>query len=155
MDLRSRQTKSVTTSGRECFDIFYKRLRRHLTTIVHGGASSSDDLDKATITQTIEAYNILYSNEKSDLSHYFRTIYHIYKFIDNSEIKNKKQYASIARTQLSSYEQILLFYNCLHDNGKEKFKPYIEKYAVFKNIDESLIINEDHFGEYNKSAYGK
>mgnify|MGYP005749776779 CR=1 FL=1 len=155
LDLRSRETKAVTTSGRECFDVFYKRLRGHLTSIVHGSASSNDDLNAATIQQTLEAYNTLYSNEKSDLSHYFRTIYHIYKFIDKSEIENKKQYASIARAQLSSYEQVLLFYNCLHENGKEKFKPYIEKYGVFKNIDDSIIINEDHFGEYDKSAYGK
>lgn len=155
LDLRNRQTKAVTTSGRECFDIFYKRLRNQLTIVVYGGASSNDDLKNATIEQTLEAYSILYSNEKSDLSHYFRTIYHIYKFIDKSDIENKKQYSSIARAQLSSYEQVLLFYNCLHENGKEKFKPYIEKYAVFKNIDDSLIINEKHFDEYDKSAYGK
>lgn len=155
LDLRNKQTKAVTTSGRECFDVFYKRLRSHLTKVVYGGASSNDDLEDTTIEQTLEAYNTLYANEKSDLSHYFRTIYHIYKFIDKSDIENKKQYASIARAQLSSYEQILLFYNCLHDNGRDKFKPYIEKYAVFKNIDDSLIINEDHFGEYDKAAYGK
>lgn len=155
LDLRSRQTRAVTTSGRECFDIFYKRLRSHLTTVVYGGASSNDDLKDATIEQTLEAYSTLYSNEKSDLSHYFRTIYHIFKFIDKSDIENKKQYSSIARAQLSSYEQILLFYNCLHENGNEKFKPYIEKYAVFKNIDDSLIINEKHFNEYDKSAYGR
>ena len=155
LDLRNKQTKAVTTSGRECFDVFYKRLRNQLTVIVYGGASSNDDLKNATIEQTLEAYNTLYSNEKSDLSHYFRTIYHIYKFIDKSDIENKKQYSSIARAQLSSYEQILLYYNCLHENGKEKFKPYIEKYAVFKNIDESLIINKKHFVEYDKSAYGK
>lgn len=155
LDLRSRQTKAVTTSGRECFDIFYKRLRSHLTTIVYGGASSNDNLSNATIQQTIQAYDILYRNEKSDLSHYFRTIYHIYKFIDQSDIENKKQYASIARAQLSSYEQILLFYNCLHENGRDKFKPYIEKYAVFKNIDDSLLINDNHLSEYSKGAIGK
>jgi len=155
LDLRNRKTKSVTTSGRECFDVFYKRLRSQLTRVVYGGASTNDDLKDATIDQTLEAYNALYSNEKSDLSHYFRTIYHVYKFIDSSDIKNKKQYASIARAQLSSYEQILLFYNCLHENGREKFKPYVEKYAVFKNIDDSLIINADHLSEYKKGAFGK
>jgi hypothetical protein len=80
LDLRNRQTKAVTTSGRECFDVFYKRLRNQLTIVVYGGASSNDDLKNATIEQTLEAYSTLYSNEKSDLSHYFRTIYHIYKF---------------------------------------------------------------------------
>lgn len=155
LDLRNRQTKAVTTSGRECFDVFYKRLRNELTDVVYGSLSSNDNLNNATIEQTLEAYSALYSKEKSDLSHYFRTIYHIYKFIDKSNIENKKQYSSIARAQLSSYEQVLLFYNCLHENGNEKFKPYIEKYEVFKNIDYSLIINEKHFEEYDKRAYGK
>ena len=155
LDLRNKQSKVVTTLGRECFDVFFKRLRNHLRTIMYGGASANDNLEGASIAQTLEAYQILYNNEKSDMSHYFRTIYHIYKFIDTSEIKNKKQYTSIARAQLSSYEQVLLFYNCLHSNGLEKFKPLIEKYAVFKNLDYSLLINQDHLDEYDKSAYGK
>jgi len=112
-----------------------------------------EDLSNVSIEKSIKAYNSLYNDEKSNLSHYFRTFYHIIKFIDNSEIENKKQYISIARAQLSSYEQIIIFYNCLHDNGKEKFKPLIEKYALFKNIDESLIFNEAHLLEYNESAY--
>lgn len=153
LDLRERRTKSVTVSGRECFDTFYIRLTRHINH-VSSQSSSPRPLNQKTITELLQAYNILYSDEKSDLSHYFRTIYHIYKFIDNSEIKNKKQYASIARAQLSSYEQILLFYNCLHENGREKFKPLIEKYSVFKNIDRSLIFNEEHFKEYDDRAYG-
>lgn len=155
LDLRSGKLRTVTTSGRECFDVFYKRLRNHLKTIVHGKNSSNEDLSGASIDQSLNAYEILYINERSDLSHYYRTIYHIYKFIDTSEIKNKKQYASIARAQLSSYEQILLFYNCLHQNGAKKFKPLIEKYAVFKNIDESLIFNQEHFNEYDRKARGE
>lgn len=155
LNLRNRQTKEIVTSGRGCFKVFYRRLRNLLNEVVYGRQTSSDELEGATIEQTLEAYNNFYSNEKSDLSHYFRTIYHIYKFIDKSDIENKKQYSSIARAQLSSYEQILLFYNCQHENGKKKFKFYIEKYAVFKNIDVSLIINKEHLNEYDKSAYGK
>ena len=87
------------------------------------------------------------------MSHYFRTLYHIIKFVDKSTIENKKQYTSIVRAQLSSYEQVMLFYNCLHDNGNEKFKPLIEKYSLFKNLDTSLIFNQQHLDEYEDSAY--
>lgn len=155
LDVRNRSTKVVTTSGRDCFEVFFKRINLHLNTIIYGNSSGSGDLSKCSIKQAVEAYDRFYSNDKSDMSHYFRTIYHIIKFIDTSDIDNKKQYTSIVRAQLSSYEQILLFYNCLHENGIEKFKPLIETYALFKNIDSSLIINQEHMDEYNDGAYGR
>ena len=105
--------------------------------------------------QAIEAYDIFYKKSRADLSHYFRTLYHIIKFIDQSEITDKAQYTSITRAQLSSHEQIMLFYNCLHINGKEKFKPLIEKYALLKNLDRSYIVNKDFLDEYERSAYGE
>jgi len=155
LDIRNKKTLAVTTSGRDCFVVFYRRLANHLNSIIYGEASAMKDLSGATTVQTVEAYDKLYSDDKSDMSHYFRTIYHIIKFVDKSEIENKKQYISIARAQLSSYEQILIFYNCLHENGNEKFKPLIEKYALFKNIDSSLVINQEHLKEYKKGAYGQ
>lgn len=153
LDIRNRKTLSVTTTGRDCFVIFYKRLYAYLDIITKENLEMKD-IKHASINQIIEAYDKLYSEDKSDMSHYFRTIYHIIKFIDTSDIENKKQYISIARAQLSSYEQILIFYNCLHENGREKFKPLIEKHALFKNIDRSLIINQEHLNQYLKSAYG-
>lgn len=154
LDIRNKSTLVVTTSGRDCFEVFYKRLNSHLISLIYGEGSNGGDITKATVDQAITAYDKFYTKDKSDMSHYFRTIYHIIKFVDKSEIVNKKQYISIARAQLSSYEQILIFYNCLHENGNEKFKPLIEKYALFKNIDSSLVINQEHLKEYKKEAYG-
>lgn len=154
LDIRNRKTLAVTTSGRDCFVIFYKRLSNYLDAIIDSEGTGMKELRNASIIETVEAYDKLYSEDKSDMSHYFRTIYHIIKFIDASDIENKKQYISIARAQLSSYEQILIFYNCLHENGSEKFKPLIEKYALFKNIDGSLVINQEHLNEYASGAYG-
>lgn len=150
LDLRKKGTTTVISTGRDCFEIFYKRFRTYTLT----ENKQKYNLNNTPIENTINAYNKLYDEDKSDMSHYFRTIYHIFKFIDKSEIKNKKQYTSIARAQLSSYEQIILFYNCLHGNGVEKFKPLIEKYAIFKNIDSSLLISQNHLSEYEPNAYG-
>ena len=155
IDIRNRTTLVVTTSGRDCFEVFYKRLNLHLTSVIYGESSNGGDLTQSTAEQAIEAYDRFYTKDKSDMSHYFRTFNHIIKFINKSDIENKKQYISIARAQLSSYEQILIFYNCLHENGIEKFKPLIEKYALFKNIDSSLVINQGHIKEYANGAYGR
>lgn len=152
LDLRKSSSKTdVISTGRDCFEIFYKRLQGTLQG--NNQHISGYTKQNSTAIQAINAYGQFYDNNKSDMSHYFRTLYHIIKFVDKSTIENKKQYTSIVRAQLSSYEQVMLFYNCLHDNGNEKFKPLIEKYSLFKNLDTSLIFNQQHLDEYEDSAY--
>lgn len=148
LDLR-KTNKTIIATGRDCFETFYRYLRGETEVVIGNGKS----LKSTTIDQAIQAYDRVYRKNKSDLSHYFRTIYHIFKFIDVSNIKDKKRYASIARAQLSSHEQVLLFYNCLHGNGVQKFKPLIERYCIFKNIDRELIFNSEHLKEYSNSAF--
>ena len=80
------------------------------------------------------------------LDHYFRHLYRIFKYIEDSELfteEEKYQYASMARSSLSPYELVLLFYNCLSTNGKEKFKPLIETFALFNNLRLDLLIQKD------------
>lgn len=151
LDLRRKDNKTVIATGRDCFEKFYTSLRIK----TKNSLGENIRLRESSIEQVVQAYDEVYHKNKSDLSHYFRTIYHIYKFIDDSNIENKKRYASIARAQLSSYEQVLLFYNCLHDHGLKKFKPLIEEYAVFKNIDESLLISSTHIENYHPTAFGR
>ena len=92
--------------------------------------------------------------------HYFRHIYRILKFIDQSpllkEFEDRYQYAAILRGQLSRYEMVWLYYNCLSDYGCEKFKPLIEKYSMLKNLRKELLVAEFKCeGEYQPSAFGK
>ena len=143
----------IIASGRNCFEKFDLEVRNNIYSL--NGFKNWIELEGITIEKAINSYENIYYQRKSDLSHYFRTLYHIIKFIDKSKIKiqGKKQYISIARAQLSSYEQILLFYNCIHENGNEKFKTLIERYTLFKNIDESLIYNKNHLKEYKESAF--
>jgi hypothetical protein len=152
--LNLKEYEKVTHSGRQCFMQFYNFFTTELY-FIDDENKRRKEIKSCTLEQTIKAFNTFYFGRKSDLSHYFRTLYHLIKFIDKSNISDKNQYISITRAQLSSFEQSLLFYNCLHSNGKEKFKPLIEKYCLFKNIDISLIINREHFKEYNKSAFVK
>lgn len=100
--------------------------------------------------------------EITRFDHYFRHLYHIFKYIDTSDLiedKERYEYASIVRSQLSNYELVILFYNCLaqKDSGIEenKFKPLIEKYAIFNNLRKELLAKEEHLNEYNDGAYKK
>ena len=83
------------------------------------------------------------------LDHYFRLLYRILKYIDDSSknipemTKDKRyEYTCIVRATLSQYELILLFYNCLSTNGNKKFKPLIEKYAIFNNLRVELLATD-------------
>ncbi len=71
------------------------------------------------------------------LGHYFRNLYHVFKFIDEEKYlgsyKKKYEYCKIIRAQLSAQEINLLAWNGLSQHGA-KFKPLIEKYKLLKNM---------------------
>lgn len=144
-DLRKKSSSiDVIATGRDCFEIFYKRLNGKI----------HKEYDKP-IKNTLERYVEFFQGEQSDLGHYFRLLYHIIKFVHNSDITDKNTYTTFVRAQLSSYEQIILFYNCLSFYGNEKFKPLIEEYSLLKNMDSQLLYDQEHLKEYSQKAYGE
>ncbi|MDR7153288.1 hypothetical protein J2W40_000082 [Sphingobium xenophagum] len=81
-----------------------------------------------------KAYAKCFDKYVHHLGHYFRTLYQIYKLIDEKCPENKEYYARIIRAQLSNNELCLLAYNCIVGEGRLKFRNYAEEYAVFHNI---------------------
>lgn len=144
----------ITKKGRDFFEYKYFQLQKQL-----------QDNPEFEIN---EIYTNFFMTVNSDLGHYFRNIYRIIKMIDDTKFitnsdsdfhltKDDKQiqtlnyeiqyrYTSILRSQLSDYEILWLFYNCITDNGKEKFKPLIIKYKILKN----LQVNKLHSKEFKE-----
>lgn len=77
-------------------------------------------------------YIDLYQNYSDDLGGYFRLIYNILKFIDQSEIGNKKQYSNILRAQLSDGELVLISLN-LQTPLAAKSVDLMNKYEMTKH----------------------
>ena len=76
------------------------------------------------------------------LFHYFRHLYTIIKFVDNSAFlpfADKYKYTTMVRATLSRYELVWLFYNGLSEAGNPKFKRLVEKYSLLKNLREDLL----------------
>lgn len=104
------------------------------------------------------------SNSPTYFDHYFRCMYRIVKFVDETDVlsdddkekdfKNRYEYISILRSKLSRYELVWLFYNGL-TYGKDKFKPLIEKYALLKNIRKELLVSKKDKQLYASSAFGE
>ena len=107
-----------------------------------------------------QIYLDYYDKVKTDFGHYFRTVYQITKLIDETdfELDNnfemQYKYASILRAQLSDYEMLWLFYHCLSEYGREKFKPLVEKYSFFKNMPKEVHC-QSILREYDRNAFGK
>lgn len=137
--------------GRDCFKHFYEKLKMASTNRAY--RKHDDDSSKVDI---IEMYYLLFDRDQSDLSHYFRHLYHIIKFVNNSNLsfEEQKNYTNFVRAQLSSYELIMLYYNGLSDYGSEKFKPLIEKFSILKNLNTDLILTEFKCEEnYSENAF--
>lgn len=113
-----------------------------------------------------EIYFQHYEAAQTDFGHYFRNLYRMIKLVDQTDFfydsnkvskeeifKIKYRYTSIIRSQISDYELLWIFYNCLSENGIDKFKPFIEQYSFFKNIPSNLIADKSHIDLYEKSAF--
>lgn len=146
----------VEATGRRTFDLFYNRV-----VMQFGDMSRNDDI--WGVKRLIEAENDVrayhHAREIKFFDHYFRHLYRIFKYINESHLieeSNRYEYAAIVRSQLSEYELLMLFYNALNveDDGRYKFKELIEKYSLLNNIrKEELARPVEDYKLYNGSAY--
>lgn len=96
------------------------------------------------------------------LGKYFRHLYNLVKFVDSSEALNseeKMKYTKIIRSQLSDYEQIILFINSLTPLG-EKWEirgnnNFFSKYQLIKNIPREQILIDFNGDLDPKAIYPK
>ncbi len=116
-------------------------------------SASTDDI--ASLKARYEEFHQKY---RKDLDPYFRLLFHIFTFIDRSELLEDERvvYANIARAQLTNYELRLLFYNGMVGEGKQGFKPLIERYGLLKHLDDldlATYKKPEQRNEYHNSAF--
>lgn len=145
LDLR--KNGKITASGRDCLKVFYDRLQKELKSNFRW-----DSIDYKK--QVIAGYEKFYRQHSHELGHYYRYIYRILKFINESQISEKRDYSGILRAQLSNPELALLFYNGITSRGN-KLKPLAEKYALFENLEPTQLTNmEEDSKLYSIEAFG-
>ncbi len=84
---------------------------------------------------SISGYEDLYYLQRNSLAHYFRSLYRIIRFIDDSSLTDKEKifYSKIIRSQLKEHELLLLFYNA-HTVYGRNFQSFILKYNILKHL---------------------
>ena len=78
-------------------------------------------------------------NIHSKFAHYFRYLRWFLTFIAQSDTSsNNSLYIKILRAQLSDYEQLILFFNCLYFESKN-LKPFVKDYILLENMPKSVL----------------
>jgi hypothetical protein len=82
---------------------------------------------------------IRFNGNQVRLGHYYRHLFQVVKFVDQSSIlqpKEKYFYLKTLRAQLSAHEQLILFYSVVSDIGRPWITPinYISQYRLIKNV---------------------
>ena len=132
------------TRGRDCFRVFASRLNRQIADLAPGNDSDS----------IVLVSEIFFKEHQHEIGHYFRLLYNIVKLIKRTDLIDKRYYTNLVRAQLSSYELVLLFYNCLSPQGREKFKPLAEEFSLLKTYPNDVLPNRNLIEKFDASAFG-
>ncbi len=85
------------------------------------------------------------------LSHYFRNLYHILKYVylsNDLEPNQKKFYATLVRAQLSPDEQYLIYYNCMIKGvGNPKSLFLVKHFDLMQNFNNWEVRQFSHHEE--------
>lgn len=131
-----RDSKTILRHGRECFIPMFK---------IYKDEYYNKSVEQDTRKKIDQSFKLFFEKYQEWLGNYFRNLYNIFKYIDNSNLEDhlKVQYTRIIRAQLSNYELLLLFYNCMSEYGV-KFNKYAIKYQLFDNLIRSYLIDKQH-----------
>lgn len=123
----SSRGQNVSRQSSQAFDQAADDLIRYT---VRAGPPKSDGGDPYEIANSYEHF--VYVQNRDALSRYFSSLYHWFKFIDRSApVKDKYEYASLARNQLSASELVLLSANILTNEGT---RTMTVKFALLKHL---------------------
>jgi hypothetical protein len=113
----------------------------------------------------VNAYKAAAEQHIDDFAHYFRTLYNILRFIDDSDqitAVEKVRYAKFVRSQLSEAELIVIFYNSISmirlagretlELGFPKMAKLLVKYSILHNMSPRSIIHPLHMKIFSQNT---
>lgn len=114
----------VDAYGKEAFEIFYDTLQNNYKTMTgyfKNDINGEEKRIKDSFTKLYMEYGSLFGN-------YFKNLYLLVKYINNKDIVgfDNSYYIDLVKSQLSTYEILLLAYNCIWIQNKPKGENFIE-----------------------------
>lgn len=102
-------------------------------------------------------FSYVYELNNARSGHYFRHMYQIIKLVDrqfpdDDELETRKFYINLISAQLNAHQLVMLFYNCLSDeglswssgSGEQKFRKFVLDYRMINNANRNLLMHESH-----------
>ncbi|MFN0256628.1 putative phage abortive infection protein [Pedobacter ureilyticus] len=116
---------------------------KHIST---RGANIYYNIPGSSISVEISLKYKPFSGHYNAFSHYYRHLYMMSKYVTSQSDsvineKEKSEYLRIIRSQLSTFEQLMLYFNYLSDlgeNWENERNHFFSKYCLIKNIPISL-----------------
>ena len=134
---------------RPTYEVHGRDLFRFAFEQMHHFYSRPNEYDRHVVNGmkgVLVSLGIKYYNDfttPSYFDHYFRYIYRILKYIDNTgdllSDDERYRYAGDIRGTLSRYELVWLYYNILANREYAEFKHLVEKYSMLKNLNTSFL----------------
>jgi hypothetical protein len=146
---------SVPVEGRECIRLWYNEFQSSYEewSLRKEAASIDSNAPLPPVTSVAEFYSeTMLEPHIAELSHYFRHLLEILRFINRSSMVDKQGYADLAFAQLSSHEIALLFYHCSSSSGSE-LRPLIIEFKLPKHMDTERYLDFKHIKLYPKDVW--
>lgn len=140
----------IRTHGRDCFSVFYKRLA---TKYKEKELSNNNiNANKLFLRDSLTAaYEDFWGRHQSELGHYYRYLYNIFRFIKD-EGQEAGPYIRLMRAQLSDQELVMLFYNCITKNGGN-FTPLVVEFSLLNNMPKTKALDQAHLKILPEKAF--
>lgn len=132
-------SNKTTTTGRDCFGLFYRRLSASLR-----GALTREEIQ--------EGYTKFWQRNQSNLGHYYRFLYRAFLKLSEDEA-TEEYHPKLLRSLLSDQELAVLFYNCLFEHGANFLELAVE-FEIFDNLPFELLVNPKHSLLVPEGAFG-
>ena len=81
-----------------------------------------------------KSFDDVFKGKENILSHYFRHLYHLVKYTDESMIPNKRKYIDFIQAQMSDDELYVVMWDSISEYGRANFLPLLSKYDFFENL---------------------
>lgn len=141
------KANGMESSGRDCFRVFYTRLNK----IYRENKEKGKKVHSGEAILRLSYFNF-WKDHQLELGHYFRFLFNTFRFLDESPAR-EGYHAKLLRAQLSDQELLLLYYNCLSEQGK-KFREYAIKYELFDNLPTVRLLEDNHADLMDEKAFG-
>ncbi len=146
-----------TKSGRDCFNVFFTQLEslyseRNYNVAMGDNPALIEKRKQHSKLRLNTAYDKFYLGTHTELGHYFRVLFNIFRYIDRYEIE-EDIYHKLFRAQFSDQELLIIFYNTLSQQGQPLME-YAKKFALFDNLNTETLFRKEHMDLMDPEAFG-